>query len=499
MKNLHRTSIIYTLLAVLTLGSCSKNFLAIDPETTANSDNFYKNQEEVEQAVNGAYNILQDLGRLHLWLYGEMRSDNTTFQYNNQDRGLETREFIDQFLVDASAEPIRQFWQLSYQGITRTNDVLARLDEVEMTDEKRAQYRGEVLFLRAFHYFNLVRQYGGVPLRLAPVESPDSALSKGRAPVEEVYNQIVSDLSSAADNLSNATISSAEKGRVTEGAARTLLAKVYLTLKKYDEAIDQLRKVSTMGYSLVTNYADNFSPEKKNGAESIFEIQYLGSQPSLSSNFMYQFAPYTSGSVVTQDPNTNLGGSAGWNIPTQDMIDAYEEGDKRKASSLAEGFTNSSGTFVAVPYVKKYNFGFVEPGQTDVNFPVLRYADVLLMLAECLNEKGFAANGEAFNLVNNIRERAGLKPLEARDINGQDRFREAVFQERRVELAFENHRWYDLLRTGKAVEIMNAHGAREKDGSLTIPTNAYQVTNNRLLLPIPQREINLDNLEQNPQ
>lgn len=498
--------IVYRLASLLLIFqvSCSSDFLDLNPEATANSDNFYKNEEEIRQAVNGAYNILQGLGRLHFWLYGELRSDNTTFQYNTADRGLESREFIDQFLINATFEPIWQFWQQSYQGILRSNDVIDMIDAIEMTDQSRSQYLGEVKFLRALHYFNLVRQYGAVPLRLDAINSPEGAMSQGRTPVAEVYQQIIQDLSEAASNLANITYGQSDKGRASEGAARTLLAKVYITLGQYENAIPELRRVVSLGYSLLPNYRDNFVPELKNGSESIFEIQYLGSQQSLSSNFMYQFAPYTSGSVVTGDPQTPLAGSAGWNIPTLDMIEAYEEGDLRKSASLSEGFTDASGTYVAIPYITKYNNGFVERGQTDDNFPYLRYADALLMLAECLNEQGFVGGGEAFDLLNRVRTRAGLaakiagNAVPALSINSQEEFRVALFQERRVELAFENHRWYDLVRSGKAVEVMNAHGIREKQGATTIPGNAYNVTENRLLLPIPQREVNLDKLEQNP-
>ncbi|WP_217607173.1 RagB/SusD family nutrient uptake outer membrane protein [Chitinophaga sp. GbtcB8] len=490
--------ILIPLMAVLLTTSCGKNFLDLNPEATINSNVFYKNEDEIKQAVNAAYNILQDLGRESYWIFGEMRSDNSAFQYNNADRGREQWEFVDEFLVGATAECIRNFWQDSYIGISRCNDVLAHIDEVTMSDAARNQYTGEVQFLRAFHYFNLVRQFGGVPLRQSAVQSPDSSLSKGRASVEQVYAVIIADLTAAAAKLP-AKYNGADVGRASSGTASTLLGKVYLTQKKYAEALAELRKVTALGYQLVPNYADIFDPNKKNGPESIFEIQYLGSQTGLFSSFMYTFAPYTSGSAVTGDTKTGINGSgSGWNIPTQDLMAAYEAGDKRKAASLAEGYT-SNGVFVNIPYVKKYNHGFTEVGRTNDNFPVLRYADVLLMIAECLNEQGFVANGEAFDLLNQVRTRAGLPNKTAADVNSQAAFRDALFHERQVELAFENHRWYDLVRSGNAVTVMNAHGVREKQQHTYIPSNAYQVSNNRLLLPLPQTDVNLDNLEQNPQ
>lgn len=486
-------------------GACTKDFLNLNPEATTNLDDFYTNEDEVKQAVNGAYNILMDLGRSSFWEVGEMRSDNTTFQYNTIERGRQPREFIDQFLTDASAEPIATFWQQSFIGIARCNDVLSNIDRVEMSEESKIHYKAEVYFLRALHYFNLVRQYGGVPIRLSPAESPEDALSKGRASIAEVYEVIVNDLTTSATYFASVAAIDSEKGRASEGAARTLLAKVYSTLGNFKDAIPELRRVTEMGYILLPNYGDNFLPELKNGKESIFEIQYLGAQPSLSSNFMYQFAPYTSGSAVTGDPQTPLAGGSGWNIPTQDMIDAYEKGDLRKPVSLKEGYTDSEGNFVKIPYVNKYNHGFAERGQTDDNFPYLRYADVVLMLAEALNEQGFVANGEAFDLLNSVRERAGLPAKTSGNakavlnISDQQAFRDAIFQERRVELAFENHRWYDLVRSGKVIEVMNEHGRREKQQKTTIPANAYNLTQNRLLLQIPQIEVTLDGLEQNPQ
>jgi hypothetical protein len=179
------------------------------------------------------------------------------------------------------------------------------------------------------------------------------------------------------------------------------------------------------------------------------------------------------------------------------MIASYETGDKRKGVSMGDGYKDEDSNFVSIPYVKKYNHGFTDVGRTNDNFPVLRYADVMLMIAECLNEQAFAAGGEAFTLLNEVRARAGLGPKTG--VGSQDAFRDAIFQERKIELAFENHRWYDLVRSGKAVEVMNAHGVKQKALSTLIPANGYQVTANRLLLPIPQTDVNLDNLTQNPQ
>jgi hypothetical protein len=482
--------------------NCSKSFLDQEPESSLLGANFWKTESDLKQGVVGAYASLRDMGGFSYWVFGEMRSDNTSFQYNAPQRGQENREFVDQFLLTPDNILLRDFWRDSYVGIARCNDVLDNVNRIPMSEQSKAQAIGEVKLLRAFHYFNLVRQFGGVPLRLTVTKSPGEANSTGRASVEAVYTQIIADLNDAAAKLpSVAEYAAADKGRVTKGTANALLGEVYLTQKKYGEALTALRNVT--GYSLLPVYADLFRPANKNNAESIFEIQYLGSVAGLSSDFMYQFAPFNSGTAITQDPGTNLSFTSGWNTPTKDMIDAYEAGDIRKGVSLSEGFNNGA-VFVNAPYVKKYNQGFIQPGQTDVNFPIIRYADVLLMIAECLNEQAFAANGEAFNLLNQVRSRAQLPAKTsgntnpALNVTTQEAFRDAIFQERKVELAFENHRWYDLVRSGNAVAVMTAHGQREKILNPNNPVASYAVTANNLLLPIPQREVTLDNLAQNP-
>ena len=505
MKNHSKYILLGSLSLALCVGGCKKDFLDQQPEASLTGVNFWKTESDLKQGVVGAYSSLRGMGTFSYWLFGEMRSDNTTFQYNAPQRGQENREQVDQFIANSTNTLIQDFWRESYTAIFRCNDVLDHVDAIPMSAAGKAQASGEVKFLRAFHYFNLVRQFGGVPLRLEITKSPGDAGSKGRATVDQVYTQIISDLTDAATNLPEASAYAAiDKGRVSKGSANALLGEVYLTQKKYAEALTTLRKVT--GYSLLPSYASIYLTTNKNNAESIFEIQYYSTAgTNLSSNFMYQFAPFNSGTAVTQDPGTNLSFTSGWNTPTTDLIASYEAGDLRKDVSLAEGFTSSTG-FVAVPYIKKYNQGFVQPGQTNVNFPVIRYADVMLEIAECLNEQGFVANGEAFTLLNSVRSRAGLpaktsgNPVAALNVTTQAGFRDAIAQERKVELAFENHRWFDLVRTGAAVAVMNAHGVREIAKAPTqFPSGSYQLTPNKLLLQIPQREITLDNLTQNPQ
>ncbi|MDO6434909.1 RagB/SusD family nutrient uptake outer membrane protein [Flavitalea sp. BT771] len=505
MKRINNFIIPAAALAISLLsGGCSKDFLNLNPQSTLNVNNFFLDSAQVVQSVNGAYAELSTLGLSSYWIFGEMRSDNTSFQFNTSNRGNISKEDVDEFSTLSTNGYISDFWGNSYTGIARCNDVLGHIGEVSMSDSLKNRSIGEVEFLRAFHYFNLVRQFGAVPLRLESATSVATSHSKGRASVDEVYGQITSDLKDAISKLPTQYIT-ANTGRVSQGAAHALLAKVYLTRKDWDNAISELRVVQTLGYSLLPNYKDIFDPTKKNGAESIFEIQYLGSNASLYSNFMYQFAPYDSKNYVTGDAGTNLASTSGWNTPTQDMIAAYEAGDLRKDVSLATSYKAGAVT-VNQAYVKKYNHSFVAAGRTNDNVIVLRYADVLLMLAEALNEKSYVADGEAFGLLNQVRQRAGLPAktsgnvVDSLKLPDQAAFRDAIFKERKVELAFENHRWYDLLRTGQAVAIMNAHGLRVIAANIpNMPTTAYQVTENKLLLPIPQNDVINDGLDQNPQ
>lgn len=490
-------SLILSSFLVLVAG-CNNDFLERLPEASSSLEDFFQDSVQLRQAVNGAYVPLRELTDLDYWVFNEMRSDNTTFQFNEQDRGLEQRARVDYFLIEpADDNSINNFWEKSYRGIERANVILAHLESLEeISGGLKQEFQGQAKFLRGFYYFNLVYQFGGVPLELEPTENPDEARSNGRSDKSEVVQSVVSDFSDAISLLPN-SYSESERGRATADAARVMLAKTYMMEKKFDEAEKILREIS--GYSLLPEYKNVFDPNNKPNSEIIFAVQYSGFEEGLGSNFMFQFAPRESGNLITGDPEiTSLVSDSGWNIPTRDMIRSYENGDNRMAVSLKEGYS-ANGSFVNQPFVNKYNFGVGLSGQTDVNFPTLRYADVILMLAECLNEQAFESDGEALHLVNEIRERAGLADLNSSDVSNQDKFRDVILHERRIELAFENHRWLDLIRYGKAVEIMNAHGEEEKKlrQNQEISSSAYQVTENKLLLPIPQRAVDVDDLEQN--
>ncbi|PGH37263.1 MAG: RagB/SusD family nutrient uptake outer membrane protein, partial [Candidatus Nephrothrix sp. EaCA] len=276
MKNLYK--VIFAI-GLLGASSCQKSFLDLTDPAKRSADKFYQNEEQIKQAVNGAYSSLQD----HVssqYIFAEMSSDNTTVQLDPSDRGYtESDEAYEFWNVSPTNVNIAGMYSQSYNALYNINTALSKIDGVAaISAGKKAQYKGELQFMRAYYYFNLVRYFGEVVLITAPLESASEAFQTARAKEDKVYEQIVKDLSEAADNLpAKSAYPAADAGRASKGSALGLLGKVYLTRKEYPKAKTALEKVLTLGYSLVTpNYADVFDPAKKNNSESLFEVQYQG-------------------------------------------------------------------------------------------------------------------------------------------------------------------------------------------------------------------------------
>lgn len=342
---------------------------------------------------------------------------------------------------------------------------------------------GEVRFLRGLMYFNLVRIFGDVPLVLHELKDIEASYALGRTSATEVYEAIVADLLFAVQNLP-VSYTGTDIGRATSGAAKGILGKVYLTQKKYQEAAQVLGEVINSGqYQLLTNVADLWKPASKNSKESLFEVQFKKQAgANTGSNYSSRYTPYLSGVALIGFETT----SGGFNTPTEDIVNAYTSADLRKSASVATSYTNQTGTVItglSGRYTKKFLGAYTNGQGAEDNWPVLRYADVLLMYAEALNEVGFQSGGDAFKYLNAVRSRAGLPAMSssATDdryrILNQQSFRLAIETERRLELAFEGHRWFDLIRTGRALDVLKS--------SKNI--QAYQ-----LLLPIPQQQIDIN-------
>lgn len=462
MKTIHKTISILTLVMLSTSG-CSDTFLELAPISQTGAINFYKTPADFQASITGAYATLQQAGMYGNWfLFTDERSDNTE-QEENSGVSQPYGDF-DIFQVGTTNPYIVENWNAHYQLINRVNTILDRIVDVSFTNAtQKDQFTGEALFLRALAYFNLVQVYGDVPLVTKAI-TPAEAYASLRTPAADVYKQIIDDLTQAATKLP-LRYTGNDVGRASKGAAQGLLGKVYLTRRQFTEATQTLKAlIDANTYQLLPRYADVFVDANANNAESLFEVGYRSNSQGEGSSFATMFAPKLGALVVT-----GAGGGQGYNRPTKDMISAYEPGDTRKDVSLSESWPN--GTSVANdPYVKKqYMTRLINPYDGDANWIVLRYADVLLMYAESLNEA--AQPTQALPYLNQIRKRAGLPD---KTVLSQAELRLAIEQERRVELAFEGHRWFDLLRTDRALAVMRAKGKVLSERDLLFPISQQQ-------------------------
>ena len=481
-------------LGMLSMSSCN-HLLDVDPYTFSSGDSYYQDEAQVLRAVNGAYSTLQVLYTSDFNALTEMRADNTNYQYDETDRGVQQREEIDEFLINSSNNYVNTAWANLYNIVQQTNVILTRIQDVSFAEEELKQrYIGETKFIRALAYFHLVRLFGEVPLHTQEIANPSDAFSEGKGTVDEIYSLIINDMKEAASVLPD-SYGKNDAGRVTKGAALTLLGEAYLTRKQYQEAADVLTEVTTLGYSLMSNYGDCFSPNHKNNAESVFEIQYDQAIEGENSNFIFMFGPRNAKMQLVGF----AGNLSGTNIPTPSIYHAYESGDLRRDESIEMFDDPSNAAFQEaeafdgkIPFIKKfYHAPYIEDGRSHENWPVYRYSYVLLLLAEAINESG---SGNPYAHLNAVRERAGLAALSGLS---QAELRTAIAQEQRVEVAFENHRWFQLLRTDKAIEVMTAHGEEEKTRLSRLSNASYNIQPFKLLFPIPQREVQVNGITQN--
>lgn len=472
---------------------CSDDFLDKQPLDTISTANFPVTANELVTVVNAAYQPLQrpKLYNLRMWT-SDIMAGNSIVGAGGGTDGIETQD-MSNFVTQPDNAGVLDLWRGPWPGILMANTVIKVAPSLEIDSDIKNRSLGEAYFLRAHYYFILARYFGDVPLITEP-QSSDDDLFPPRDPVAQVYELIISDLEEAIALLpTKSSFSGQDLGRVNKGAAYGILAKVHLTLGNYQEVVDLTTQVEGLGYALNENYADNFNIENENGIESIFGIQY-------ASDAGFQFfddknqASWTSAFMGPRGSNF-VGGAFGWNQPTQEFFLQYEDGDLRKdATVLYEGGPQFDGKDYQSSFsLTGYNTRkFLVPisivptfDNSPLNFPVLRYADVLLMKAEALNETGQTLRAE--NYINIVRNRAGLDDIQSG--MGQQDFRDAVLKERRIELAFEGQRWFDLIRIGEglfALDFLRAIGK----------TNVAQ---KHLLFPIPQIELDRNqNLTQNP-
>lgn len=483
-------------LAAGLISGCGDSFLTVNPETALSSNNFFTSENDFKQAVNATYEPLRQMFNERAWVLEEMHSDNTYYARNTLYGAVDPTENVADFAVPTANgitanDNVLVQYRLNYRIIARANQIIALIDGVNFDAASKANLKGQALFLRAFCYFDLVRLFGKVPLHLVPVTGREDA-PLPLSTTEEIYAQIEKDAKEAAAGLYDKA--KQEAGRVTSGSAKTLLANLYITQKKWAQAETLLKEVVGSGqYALMPDYNDAFSTTSanKNNKESIFEIQYMEGSSGYNGNQIYRFipSPITAAEIapITGTSNPQPTSQESNNVPTPDLIAAYEAGDKRKDISI--GYVTLSGSLndnKTYPYIKKYARPHSLHNNTGQNWPVYRYAEVLLFLAESLNEQGKTADAATY--LNQIRTRAGLAATKAAS---QADMREAIFKERRVELAFENKRWFDLTRTGRVKEIITAYGAKVKANPQAYyfktgavpPPNAFTVLDDYYGLP----------------
>jgi len=494
--------ILFCLLAVGLTG-CTESFLDITPETNLSSVTFFKTQADFQQAVNACYVPLRTIYNDRSWLLSEMHSDNTYYARNTAFGATEQQEDLADFSIPVSnglttnTHVLNQYRQ-DYLIIARTNQVLDLIDKADFEATAKADLKGQAQFLRGFAYFELYRYFNKAPLQLKPVTGRETAAAPlgTAADLEKI---IIDDLTGAASSLKKKAAQ--EPGRATSGAAKTVLANLYIIKKDWANAEKLLREVvADGGYSLIPDYNNVFSTStaNKNNVESVFEVQFQEGSNGYNGTFMYNFLPRpmleselkTLSGTSNPQPQTGEGN----NIPTPNIIAAYEEGDLRKAASI--GYITCSTTLwegKTYPIIKKYMKTHALNGNHGMNWPVYRYSEVLLFLAEALNEQGKTA--EAATYMNMVRKRAGLGETTAAD---QASFRTALMKERRVELAFENKRWHDLVRTDTYKSVITAYGAEIKANPFsyyyqkgyTLRSNSFSVIEKYYPMPADEAALN---------
>ena len=482
--------------------ACGKEFLDTKPNNSITTDNFYQSSADAISATNAAYNPIQGLYNGSAWQILDIMSDDADKGGGGANDGVEVYQ-LDNFTLDAFNPMVANYWGSCYQGIYRANLGIAKIPSIPLkaTAEDTAIVKrsiGECYFLRGYYHYMLVRLFGDVPLINTPLSLQDT-YSIPRSSKADVYASIVQDLKTAATYLPATRYSGDNAGRVNALTAKGMLSSVYLTMgNNTDAAATAIEVINAGVYRLNTNYADNFDLTKENGVESMFEVQYR--------NGGQQWQYYGQGSVLNcflgpRGQKVVASDGYGFDVPTPEFVANYTRNaagqitDKRVNRTIWKpGDTDGSYTQPAKLEgsdngynVKKYYVPAAnsasDPGgwACAMNVPVLRYAEVLLIAAEA------SGPGVGDQYVNLVRKRAGLSDLPT-GLSNQD-YIDAIFKERRLEMAFEMHRWFDLIRypldNTYFIKTMNAQG--------------HPASEKHRYMPIPQAEIDKNpSLTQNP-
>lgn len=499
----------YIIVAVFFLGSlnsCSDDFINVDNKEVLTEESFWQTEDHAMQALTAAYGAMQSATGSKWAFFEEMY---TALAYRADDVVNNTAETYGRSLANFTntTEESGPFnvWRASYAGIGRANQILQQVPEMEaLSAETKKGIIAEAKFLRAYYYFWLVTGFENVPL-ITTFSGDLENLFPGQAATADVWTQIETDLSEAETDLPT-SYSSEWKGRATRGAAKALLGKVYLFQEKWSDAESKLQEVTGMGYALLPNYADNFNGNAENGNESVFEIQFTGDRSNGNDErqvFNFQVSPYAFGGWelfypsqwLVDEMKTDLtaGGEISDRVYESIFFDDPNSEMYSRADDAVRTYASVSGDLNHPKYFKKYAFNQDTNFYNGTNISIIRYADVLLMYAEALNENN--KTPLAIDQVNIVRQRGGAEPL---GVMTKEELRAQIrHHERPVELAMEyGIRWFDLYRWQRgstATEsIKTTLEAHNKPG-------ADNFQDKHIVFPIPLQEINInENLNQNP-
>ena len=479
------------------LTSCNKDFISLNDPTRIPTTEGYNDSLSILTGVTAAYAGLQDIygkagSNNGLYVFSDIPSDNNSTVISGQ-----LLNGFDFFNPTTSNPRLQSQWVVTYRTIARCNIILARAGAVKLTVATRNRFFAEMKLIRALAYFNAVRTWGDVPLVTGEIATIADAYAIGRSPATAVYGQIEKDLTDAADILP-ATVPTAELGRATKGAAQGLLGKVLLTEKKYGEAATILNTViAANNYALEATYANIFSITNEMNKEILFAVRYSKGALGIGSPFANNFALAASfvGGVGTSDQ---------FNSATQGLVDAFTaSGTTDVRGTASYGTTTLAGKTVF--YTKKYTDTPTASLDAENDWIVLRYADVLLMYAEAVNETS-GATAPALEAVNKVIRRSRGLPVATPNATVDlptgtaAALRPRIELERRLELNFEGHRWFDLVRTDRAIPVMNAYFTQysiRANGATTGPV--VQIDQHNLLFPLPIQELQTNPiLTQNP-
>lgn len=444
--------------------SCGDSFFDLEPASSVTIDKVYKTASDYNVAVIGCYAKLQSQVNFYTECC-EYRSDNLSL--GAPTAGTQDRYDIDHFTEKPSNGILSSYWANFNNNVYRCNLLLDQIDGANFAENLKKQYKGEAMFVRALNYFNMYRIWGGVPATKHVVSAAE-ALKVARYSDEQMFDLIAGDLKEIVDNnYLPETYSSADMGRATSGAAKALLGKVYLTFHKWTEAKDILSQLIGK-YQLVSPIAQVFNVDNKNNNEIIFAVHFNKEIEGEGHSYWYN--------LTNASDDTNQ---------TSSLLNTFPTGDTRK--DLITYVQVEKNVRLMNKFYDTKSPTFKTVGNDQI---LLRYADVLLMYAEALNEIQYdASEGSlALKYLNAVRQRAGISNLTAKQLSTQEKFRKGILVERQREFPYEGQRWFDLVRMGFAKSVMAENGVEIKD---------YQ-----LLFPIPQQEIekvgNKSILWQNP-